>query len=351
MSDATGRQSLSAWGLEPAVDYIERAQRADGLVLWYPDGPADPWDHVESAMGLSVAGRRDAAERAYRWVADAQHDDGALWATYGDPEDGDGAHAGDEPRKETHRSAYVAVGVWHHYLCTGDRGFLADLWPTVRDALAFACAQQADSGEIYWSVSPDGEPYEDALISGCASLYKSLACGAAIAGELGFTDARERWLEARTRLGEAIRTRPDRFDRTWESKSRYAMDWFYPVLCGVLTGDPARNRLEAGLDRFLEEGLGCRCVDDEPWVTVAESCELVISLAAVGRQERAREIYEWLFQWTDDEGIFWTGYQFEDEEFWPGERPTWTCGAAVLAADALSGVSGAADLFTDPLFE
>lgn len=351
MSDSPSRASLSEWGLEPAVDYIERVQRSDGLICWYPDGPADPWDHVESAMALSVAGRRGAAERAYRWLADAQHDDGALWATYGDADGDEGAHDGDEPRKETHRSAYVAVGVWHHYLCTGDREFLESLWPTVRDALAFACRQQAPTGEIYWTVGADGAVYEDALIAGCASLYKSLACGAAIAGELEREAPRDRWLEGRSRLGEAIRERPDRFDRTWESKSRYAMDWFYPVLCGVVTGDQARERLEAGMDRFLEDGLGCRCVADEPWVTVAESCELVVSLAAVGRAERAREIYEWLFQWTDDDGVFWTGYQLEDEVFWPGERPTWTGGAAVLAADAVSGLSGAADLFTDPLSE
>ncbi|OAQ51246.1 hypothetical protein HTG_18050 [Natrinema mahii] len=350
MSNAT-LESLADWGLEPAVDHIERAQRSDGLILWYPEGPADPWDHVESAMALSIAGREDAARRAYRWIADEQHDDGALWATYGEAEDNDGAHAGDEPRKETHRSAYVAVGAWHHYLCTEDRDFLESLWPTVRDALAFARRQQAPTGEIYWTVGPDGEPYEDALISGCASLYKSLACGAAIADTLGHDEARERWLAARTDLGEAIRERPDRFDRTWESKSRYAMDWFYPVLCGVVTGDPGRQRLEAGMDRYLEEGLGCRCVADEPWVTVAESCELVVSLAAVGERDRAREIYDWLFQWTDDEGVFWTGYQFEDEEFWPGERPTWTGGAAVLAADALSGLSPAGDLFTEPVFE
>ncbi|ELY82786.1 glucosidase family protein [Natrinema pallidum] len=349
MSNVSSGRTLSEWGLEPAVDYIERVQRSDGLIPWYPDGPADPWDHVESAMGLSVAGRHEAARRAYRWVADAQHDDGALWATYGEADADEGAHAGDEPRKETHRSAYVAVGVWHYYRCTDDRDFLAALWPTVRDALAFACRQQASTGEIYWTVGADGEAYEDALVAGCASLYKSLACGAAIAGELGHEDARERWLEARAALGEAIRTRPDRFDRTWESKSRYAMDWFYPVLCGVLTGEPARARLEADMDRFLEDGLGCRCVADEPWVTVAESCELVLSLAAAGETERAREIYEWCFQWTDDEGVFWTGYQLEDEEYWPGDRPTWTGGAAVLAADGLSGLSPAAKLFTDRL--
>nr|WP_273737039.1 hypothetical protein [Natrinema soli] len=39
---------------------------------------------------------------------------------------------------------------------------------------------------------------------------------------------------------------------------------FYPVLCGVVTGEPARERLEAGMDRLLEEGLDCRCVADDP---------------------------------------------------------------------------------------
>ena len=41
------------------------------------------------------------------------------------------------------------------------------------------------------------------------------------------------WLLARERLGQALRHKPERFDRTWESKSRYSMDWFYPVLAGV----------------------------------------------------------------------------------------------------------------------
>jgi GH15 family glucan-1,4-alpha-glucosidase len=333
--------------LEPSAAYIADVQRADGLVPWYPEGPADPWDHVESAMGLSVAGRTAAAERAYDWLADTQHDDGGWWAAYGAEESEAEDHAGDEPRKETHRAAYAAVGVWTHYRATGDRDFLAKHWPVVRDAVDFALAQQAPTGEIFWTVDADGQPHEDALVSGCASIYKSLECAAAAAEALGQPGERDRWLDARARLGEAIREHPERFDRTWESKSRYAMDWYYPVLCGVLTGDLARDRIEEGWDRFVEPRLGCRCVADEPWVTVAESCELALALAAVGREERARDLFEWLFQWTDDGGVFWTGYQLEDEEFWPGERPTWTGGAALLADDALAGRTPASDVFTD----
>jgi len=322
-------ESLAEWGLEPAVDYIERVQRSDGLILWYPDGPADPWDHVESAMGLSVGGRHEAARRAYRWVADAQHDDGALWATYGEPDDDgdDGSHAGDEPRKETHRSAYVAVGAWHHYLCTEDREFLEDLWPTVRDAVEFACDQQAPTGEVYWTVGADGGSTRTRCSPAAPRSARSLACGAAVADELGHEERRDRWLEARTHLGEAIRSRPDRFDRTWESKSRYAMDWFYPVLCGVMTGDSARDRLEDGMDRFLEAGWAVGASPTNR-VTVAESCVNSWSRwpRSGGRERRAREILEWLFPVDRRRGDLLTGYQFEDEEFWPGERPTWTCG-------------------------
>jgi hypothetical protein len=333
--------------LRPSVEYIARVQREDGLIPWYPRGPADTWDHVESAMGLSLGGRERAARRAYGWLADTQGPEGGWWAAYGEGEGVREETDGEPPRKETHRTAYVAVGAWLHYRVTGDRAFLRNHWPTVREAVEFALAHQTPSGEVYWAVDADGDPHEDALISGCASIYKSLECAARIAETLGNGGRARRWLDARARLGTAIRERPDRFDRTWASKSRYAMDWFYPVLCGVYTGEPARERLAADADRFVEEGLGCRCVADEPWVTVAESCELAAALAAVGRDDRARELFEWLFEWTDDDGVFWTGYQFEDGEFWPGERPTWTAGAALLAADAIADRSPASGLFTD----
>ena len=55
------------------------------------------------------------------------------------------------------------------------------------------------------------------------------------------------------------------FDRTWESKSRYAMDWFYPILAGVVTGPSARERLDQRWHEFVEPGIGCRCENHQPW--------------------------------------------------------------------------------------
>lgn len=337
--------TLAEWGLADTAEYIAAVQRADGLIPWYPGGPADPWDHVESAMGLTVAGRHDAAAAAFRWLADAQLDDGSWWAAYddcdGEIDDGNGGS-----RRETHRTAYVATGVWHSYRATGDREALEARWPVVSSALAFVVDHQAPTGEVYWTVDADGRVDEDALVTGCSSIYQSLGCGAAIADVLGAADERDRWTAARRRLGGALRSRPDRFDRTWERKDAYAMDWFYPVLCGVYDGQAAAARLDDRLAAFLEPRLGCRCVADEPWVTIAESCELVMALAAVGRREQAARLFGWLDRFRADDGGYWTGYQFADDELWPAQRPTWTAGVALLAADALGGLSPAADLFT-----
>lgn len=337
--------TVAEWGLDATAEYVAGVQRADGLIPWYSDGPADPWDHVESAMGLSIAGRHDAAADAYRWLDANQLDDGSWWAAYGD-DGGDIDDGNGESRRETHRTAYVATGVWHHYRVTGDRAFLDDLWPTVAAALDFVLDQQGPAGEVYWMVDADGSVDEDALVTGCSSIHKSLGCGAAMAALLDAPDARERFAAGRDRLGEALWERPERFDRTWESKDNYAMNWYYPVLCGVLDGSAARHRLDERMDQFVEPGLGCRCVADEPWVTVAETCELVMTLAACGRRGRAARVFEWLSQFKADDGGYWTGYQFADDEIWPEERPTWTAGAALLAADALGGISPAADFFT-----
>jgi len=319
------------------ADYIASVQRGDGLIPWYEGGPADPWDHVEAAMGLTVGGRHEAAEGAYRWLADAQLDDGGWPATY------TGATPGVDAHRETHHAAYPATGVWHHFLATRDRSFLESMWPTVEAGLDFAVDRQAATGEVHWAVAPDGRPYEDALLAGSSSIYKSLACGIAAAETLG--RPRPDWREAYDRLGEAIRGHRDRFDRTWDSKRDYAMDWFYPALCGAVTDETARERLDGDRERFIEDGLGCRCVTDEPWVTVAETAELVVARAGAGHRDRAETLLGWLDRFRDDVGGYWTGYQFENDERWPARRPTWTAGAVLLAADALTGATPAAGLF------
>jgi hypothetical protein len=51
----------------------------------------------------------------------------------------------------------------------------------------------------------------------------------------------------------------------------------------------------------------------------------------------------------DPAGVLWMGWQTAESVIWPKERPTWTQAAAILAADALKGFSGANRIFLAPL--
>ena len=129
------------------------------------------------------------------------------------------------------------------------------------------------------------------------------------------------------------------------------MDWYYPILGGVLRGEPAQARVAAFWDTFVVPGRGVRCVSDQPWVTAAETCELVMALDAIGETERALELFTWVQFLRHDDGSYWCGMNFDDDRFdRPGEyftadQPTWNSAAVVLAAHALGGEGPTAGLF------
>jgi hypothetical protein len=89
-------------------------------------------------------------------------------------------------------------------------------------------------------------------------------------------------------------------------------------------------------------------VADRPWVTGAETCELALALAAVGRTGAAVEQLAAMQHLRAEDGSYWTGLVYADDARWPVERTTWTAAAVVLAADAIAGTSPAATLFADP---
>src|SRR5690606_9511721 len=150
----------------------------------------------------------------------------------------------------------------------------------------------------------------------------------------------------REALEAALREHGDRWGATLpEDTARYSMHWYYPALCGVVTPEAAGRRLDAGWPRFVEDGAGCRCVDDRPWITVAASCELAIALDACGRRDAGREVLGWQLRRQEPDGGFRTG-TVDGYGAWPdGERPTWTAAAVVLAADALYDLTPAGGLF------
>ena len=302
---------------------IAAGQQADGSIGW-PDGHVDAWNHVECAMALSVCGLREAARRAYSWLADTQRPDGS-WPVEVGP---DGT--AQEWTRESNHAAYSAVGVWHELLVTGDEDFAERMWPVVRAAIEFAIGLQTPRGEIIWRRRADDKPDTYALLTGSSSMYQSLRCAIALAEHLG--DPQPDWELAATLLGHAVACHGEAF----ADKSRFSMDWYYPVLGGAVRGARAEQLLKADWDTFVVPGLGVRCVSDEPWVTGAETCELAIALDAIGKRDQALELFERIQFLRAEDGSYWTGWQFKTGKHFPHEQSTWTAAAIVLAADVLA---------------
>ncbi len=315
------------------VAAIADAQLEDGCIPWFRGGHADPWDHVEAAMALDVGGMHEAATRAYRWLGGTQRPDGAWPAKL----------RGDEildPTLDANFSAYIAVGLWHHLRVTGDRFLVEELWETVVAAIDFTLDLQAPDGSIYWARDEHRRPWPAALLTSSSCIHLSLRCAIALAEALG--DPRPDWELGASELAAAA---ADPGPSVFDPKDRFAMDWYYPVLGGVLTGDRARARLASRWDDFIVEGLGTRCVIDRPWVTSAETCELVIALETAEMPAEARTVFEWVHHLRHDDGSYWTGATFPDGTVWPRERPTWGSAAMVLAYDVLFGLSPASTLW------
>ncbi|HKB29845.1 MAG TPA: prenyltransferase [Streptosporangiaceae bacterium] len=310
---------------------IAAMQEPSGAIPW-PDGHTDAWDHIECAMALTVCGLTVPARRAYEWLRRTQRADGA-W-----PKKTVRGNVTDAA-VESNQAAYAAVGVWHELQVTGDDSFAVRMWPTVRRAVSFVLRLQTERGEILWERAADGSPASYALLTGCSSTYQSLRFAVALAEYMG--EPQPDWELAADQLGHVVAAHPEAF----ADKSRFSMDWYYPVLGGVVRGEAARRRLASRWAEFVVPDLGIRCVNDEPWITGAETCELVLALDAIGERDKALSVYAAVQHLRDDSGAYWTGWQFVNQAHFPAERSSWTAAAVILAADALAGASGGAGLF------
>lgn len=318
---------LSAQQIAATADQIETRQLEDGLILWFDRGHADPWNHVEAAMALTAAGRHAAAERAFEWLAHSQLPSGA-WHNYYT------AHGVSDAKFDTNCCAYVATGVWHRHRATGDSGFVATMWPTVAAALDWVVSLRSKAGHIPWAVHTDGTPWSYSLLTASSSILMSLRCGLALAELAGVE--RPAWRTAANDLARLIARQPD----TFEPKGRWAMDWYYPVLCGALTDEAARAHLAADAPRFVIDTGGTkavRCVADKTWVTTAETCEASFAYLRAGLADQARALFASTHHLRQPDGSYLTGHVLPDRNSFPrDEQTTYSAAAVLLANDELA---------------
>ncbi len=324
------------------ADWIASHQRPDGGIPWFPDRELDPWNHLQCAMALTTTARYPEARAAFDYLAAHQLPEGA-WPSLATPEE-----LLDSAR-DTNHAAYLASALWHHFLATDDADVLAEMWPTLDRAIEFVLRHQRPDGVLLWAADPTGAVWPAPVLASASSAHGSLRCAARIAERLGHD--RPLWSDAATRLAETLCGDHRQFFEAEAAQppGHFGMDWYYPVLGGAMRGAAARARLDGGYDFWVHDGLGCRCVVDRPWYTVAETCELAITLDACGDSECARELFSWVHARRHDDGGYWTGTVLVDGScvVWPEEQPTWTAATVVLATDVLAGDSPTSGFFRD----
>ena len=168
-------------------------------------------------MALDVGGRRAEAERAYEWLI--AHAAAGRRVARLLPADGI-----EDAKLDTNVCAYVAAGVWHHFLLTGDRGFLEAMWPVVERAIDFVLTLQTAAGRDH--LGPPRRRHA-VVVRAAHRLVVDLPQPALRdRHRRALGEERPDWELPAANLAHVIAHEPDAF----EPKHRWAMDWYYPVL-------------------------------------------------------------------------------------------------------------------------
>ena len=317
--------------------YIKSTQLESGAIPSNKDGSHDPWDHIESIMGLNFANEKESSKLAFEWLIKNQNTDGSWFSKYND------SHPL-EKNKSTHFGPYISVAALHFYKIFEDKEFLEYLWPNIKLALKFSLSLQIPNGTIPWSIDEGGKIEEDYLLTGSSSILKSIECGIAISKLLNDKENISNWTQSHKSLSNAIRDPIGKFDLLQDRK-RFSMDWYYPILSGCLNDKERDYYIDKVFNDFYVEDIGVKCVIEEPWITVAETCEFIIALMISNRDEDAKKLLLDVLNICDKDNIPYMGWQYEENIFWPKEKPSWTSAAVILAADTILDFSNASDLF------
>jgi len=335
--DTTSLEGMAHLGV-----FISSMQKNSGAIPSNKDGSHDPWDHLEAVMGLATLGHMAEALKGLEWMKTNQNTDGSWYNLYQD-------NQARERNKQSNFSTYLSVAVWHYYLLTDNKSILEEFWDSIEQGILFALTLQHSNGAIAWNIDEAGLVDEDYLLTGCSSIAKSIECTIAICDILGKQEMKAKLLLAHTPLLSAIASPSGIFDLK-KDRSRFSMDWYYPILSGVTEQNYINGLMQKVQEVFWVPGTGIKCVSDEPWVTVAETCECSIAFNKLGHKKFANELLLNAAAIVDNQNIPFMGWQLDEEIYWPDEQPSWTSGALILAADANNELTKAANLFTSKQF-
>ena len=126
-----------------SADYIKSCQSPSGAIPSLKGGKLDPWDHIESIMGLVTLGHLEAARLGFDWLVNNQNKDGSWHSEFVDDK-------AIQTNKQTHFSCYMSTGLLHYYLITKDLKYVKSMWPYASKGINFSIDLQNDKGTIPW---------------------------------------------------------------------------------------------------------------------------------------------------------------------------------------------------------
>ena len=263
---------------EPSKNWIISNQSSSGAIFWDEKGKCDPWDHCECLIALAIYEEWEHFWRGVNWFFTNLNEDGLIYAEF----------QNEKPSKlhyESHHAPYIIMPLIQASLIDKEQNYkkiltneqllkLENIFEVLDDF-------KDEDGYFYWAKDSNG--YSDnSLITASMSIFLSL-----VAKDKSFPKFNtEMWQE--------------KFNRDGVDRSRFSMDFYYPFLAGIKNNKKEFLDL---LDNYYVKGLGVKCVAEEPWVTIAESSECVISALIHDNENIAKQLFQDIQQFQNKDGI------------------------------------------------
>ena len=322
-------------------EHLASLQLPSGMIPWFPGGHCDPWNHVESAMALDVAGLHDEAERRLRLAGRHPAPRRQLAQLLPARRQRSRRPSSTPTCAPTSPPACGTTGA-----ARGTAAFLDDLWPTVERALDWVLAAAPPRRPGLWAVEADARGRGTTRCSPARrSIQHALRCGAA----LGRGDRRAR---GPTGSAAADRCRASSSTARRRSSRRTAGRWTGTTRCSPArsTGEAAKARLADGWDD-VRDGRARRPLRQRRAVGHGVGDGRVRDRLRRHRRPRDgdRPAARGPAPTVATTASYWTGLVYPAGgavRFPVDEHTSYTAAAVILAADAITGASPASALFT-----
>ena len=306
-----------------AKNWILKNQKDNGEILWDEKGKWDFWDHCECLIALSIYEEWDAFKRGLDFCLSKVDQEGLVKSQYIDGKIS-------QDYFEAHHAPYIFMPLLQKYFIDNDINYLLKYRSEIHQIYKGTFKFKDADGYYHWALDQNGL-LDDTLVTSSCSLELSRRAYNKICKLI----QDEEFIDHDKIISEN-KLNSNKFDRGGIDRSRFSMDSYYPILCQSGTIEDAMETL----NKFYVNGLGIKCVEEEPWVTFAESSECIMALYKIGLKKEAKKIFDEVMKHKNSKGYFSTGYQYELGVYWPEEDSTWTNAAVIMAADCIHDITG-----------